>query len=111
MEIVAPCVVTLTWVLHDAQGEPIDALKEPLEFFFGGDDLLAKVEEALAGQEEGSRSRCIWSPSTRLATTMPTRSASRIARCFQPSSKKGCSSRACPRARARRACPKTPCSL
>lgn len=53
MEIVAPCVVTLTWVLHDAQGEPIDALKEPLEFFFGGDDLLAKVEEALAGQEEG----------------------------------------------------------
>ena len=53
MEIVAPCVVTLTWVLHDAQGEPIDELKEPLEFFFGGDDLLAKVEEALAGQEEG----------------------------------------------------------
>jgi len=53
MEIVAPCVVTLTWVLQDAQGEPIDELKEPLEFFFGGDDLLAKVEEALAGQEEG----------------------------------------------------------
>jgi FKBP-type peptidyl-prolyl cis-trans isomerase SlyD len=53
MEIVAPCVVTLTWVLHDAQGEPIDELQEPLEFYFGGDDLLAKVEEALAGQHEG----------------------------------------------------------
>jgi FKBP-type peptidyl-prolyl cis-trans isomerase SlyD len=53
MEIVAPCVVMLTWALHDAQGQPIDELNEPLEFFFGGDDLLAKVEEALAGQEEG----------------------------------------------------------
>jgi FKBP-type peptidyl-prolyl cis-trans isomerase SlyD len=53
MEIVAPCVVTLTWALHDAQGAPIDELKEPLEFFFDGDDLLAKVEEALAGQCEG----------------------------------------------------------
>lgn len=53
MEIVAPCVVTLTWVLHDAQDRPIDELQEPLEFYFGGDDLLAKVEEALAGQEEG----------------------------------------------------------
>ena len=53
MEIVAPCVVTLTWVLHDAQGQSIDELKEPLEFFFGGDDLLAKVEEALVGREEG----------------------------------------------------------
>jgi FKBP-type peptidyl-prolyl cis-trans isomerase SlyD len=53
MEIAAPCVVTLTWTLHDAQGQPIDELKEPLEFFFGGDDLLAKVEEALTGQEEG----------------------------------------------------------
>jgi FKBP-type peptidyl-prolyl cis-trans isomerase SlyD len=53
MQIVAPCVVTLTWVLHDAQGQPIDELKDPLEFFFGGDDLLAKVEEALAGQDEG----------------------------------------------------------
>jgi FKBP-type peptidyl-prolyl cis-trans isomerase SlyD len=53
MEIVAPCVVTLTWSLHDSQGQAIDELKDPLEFFFGGDDLLAKVEEALAGQEEG----------------------------------------------------------
>ena len=53
MEIAAPCVVSLTWRLADAQGAEIDELSEPLEFFFGGDDLLAKVEEALAGQEAG----------------------------------------------------------
>ena len=53
MEIAAPCVVSLTWRLADAQGAEIDELSEPVEFFFGGDDLLAKVEEALAGQEAG----------------------------------------------------------
>lgn len=53
MQIAAPCVVTLTWILQDAQGQPIDELSDPLEFFFGGDDLLASVEAALAGQEVG----------------------------------------------------------
>jgi FKBP-type peptidyl-prolyl cis-trans isomerase SlyD len=53
MEIAAPCVVSLTWRLADAQGAEIDELSEPVEFFFGGDDLLAKVEEALEGQEAG----------------------------------------------------------
>ena len=53
MEIVAPCVVSLTWRLADAQGAEIDELSEPVEFFYGGDDLLAKVEEALEGQETG----------------------------------------------------------
>lgn len=53
MLIQAPCVVSLTWELSDAQGQPIDELKEPVEFFFGGDDLLPKVEEVLAGQEAG----------------------------------------------------------
>jgi FKBP-type peptidyl-prolyl cis-trans isomerase SlyD len=53
MQIAAPSVVTLTWVLQDGQGQPIDELQEPIEFFFGGDDLLAKVEEALEGQESG----------------------------------------------------------
>jgi FKBP-type peptidyl-prolyl cis-trans isomerase SlyD len=53
MQISAPCVVTLTWRLADAQGVEIDELADPLEFFYGGDDLLAKVEEALAGQEVG----------------------------------------------------------
>ena len=53
MNISAPCVVSLTWKLSDAQNAPIDELAEPTEFFFGGDDLLPKVEEALDGQAAG----------------------------------------------------------
>ncbi len=53
MLISAPCVVTLTWRLEDTQGHLIDELSEPLEFFFGGEDLLEKVEEALADQTTG----------------------------------------------------------
>jgi len=53
MLIKAPCVVTLTWKLDDAQNRPIDELAQPVEFFVGGDDLLAKVEEALAGHATG----------------------------------------------------------
>jgi FKBP-type peptidyl-prolyl cis-trans isomerase SlyD len=53
MIISAPCVVSLTWQLNDAQNRPIDELAQPVEFFYGGDDLLAKVEEALAGHRAG----------------------------------------------------------
>jgi FKBP-type peptidyl-prolyl cis-trans isomerase SlyD len=53
MRIEAPCVVSLTWLLADAQGGEIDELSDPVEFFFGGNDLLTKVEEALDGQEAG----------------------------------------------------------
>jgi FKBP-type peptidyl-prolyl cis-trans isomerase SlyD len=53
MRIGAPCVVGLTWTLADAQGREIDQLTEAVEFFYGGDDLLPKVEEALAGHEAG----------------------------------------------------------
>ena len=53
MNITAPCVVSLTWQLSDAQNAPIDELAEPTEFFFGGGDLLPKVEEALDGQATG----------------------------------------------------------
>ena len=53
MKIAAPCVVSLSWTLSDAQGQVIDELVEPVEFFYGGDDLLPKVEEALAGHEAG----------------------------------------------------------
>ena len=53
MLITAPCVVTLTWRLEDTQGNLIDELAEPLEFFYGGEDLLEKVEEALAQQGTG----------------------------------------------------------
>jgi FKBP-type peptidyl-prolyl cis-trans isomerase SlyD len=53
MLIEKPCVVSLTWHLSDAQGLAIDELTDAVEFFFGGDDLLPKVEEALAGQAVG----------------------------------------------------------
>ena len=53
MLISSPCVVSLTWQLSDGQDRPIDALTEPVEFFYGGDDLLAKVEEALDGHTAG----------------------------------------------------------
>ena len=53
MLITDPCVVSLTWTLADGQGQSIDELTEPVEFFFGGDDLLPKLEEALAGHEAG----------------------------------------------------------
>ncbi len=54
MIIAKPCVVSLTWQLSDGQNRPIDALDQPVEFFYGGDDLLPKVEEALAGYEPGA---------------------------------------------------------
>lgn len=53
MDITSPCVVTLTWTLSDAQGQLMDQLDEPVEFFYGGEDLLPKVEEALQGQRAG----------------------------------------------------------
>ena len=53
MLISTPCVVSLTWKLQDTQGSLIDELQDPVEFFYGGDDLLQKVEEALLGQQAG----------------------------------------------------------
>jgi FKBP-type peptidyl-prolyl cis-trans isomerase SlyD len=53
MLIQIPCVVSLVWRLEDAQGVLIDELTDPVEFFVGGDDLLAKVEEELIDQEVG----------------------------------------------------------
>ena len=57
MNITAPCVVSLVWRLEDTQGNLIDDLKEPVEFFFGGDDLLVKVEEALVDQPIGFQAK------------------------------------------------------
>ena len=53
MMIHSPCVVSLTWRLEDAHGSLIDELTSPVEFFVGGSDLLAKVEEALLNQVPG----------------------------------------------------------
>ena len=53
MTISKPCVVSLSWTLRDAQNNPIDELQQPTEFFYGGHDLLERVEEALEGHEAG----------------------------------------------------------
>ncbi len=55
MTIEPPCVVSLTWKLTDAQNRAIDSLTDPVEFFVGGTDLLAKLEEALAGHVAGEQ--------------------------------------------------------
>ncbi|MFN7726797.1 MAG: peptidylprolyl isomerase [Rubrivivax sp.] len=57
MSISAPCVVSLTWKMTDAQNHEIDVLQEPVEFFYGGDDLLQPVEEALLGRKTGDEVR------------------------------------------------------
>jgi FKBP-type peptidyl-prolyl cis-trans isomerase SlyD len=44
------CIVALTWVMKDSLGEELDVLDEPTEFLLGGNDLLAKIEEALIGK-------------------------------------------------------------
>ncbi|TFY97131.1 FKBP-type peptidyl-prolyl cis-trans isomerase [Ramlibacter humi] len=55
MEVTPQCVVALTWTLKDTLGEELDVLDEPVEFLLGGNDLLAKIEEALQGHEPGDR--------------------------------------------------------
>jgi FKBP-type peptidyl-prolyl cis-trans isomerase SlyD len=53
MEITQQCVVALTWTLKDTLGEVLDELTEPVEFLVGGEDLLARIEQALQGHEAG----------------------------------------------------------
>jgi FKBP-type peptidyl-prolyl cis-trans isomerase SlyD len=55
MDITPQCVVALTWTLQDSLGETLDELTEPVEFLVGGDDLLARIEEALQGHGVGDR--------------------------------------------------------
>lgn len=54
MEITEQCVVALTWTLKDTLGEELDVLDEPVEFVVGGNDLLARIEEALHGHTTGA---------------------------------------------------------
>ena len=53
MQIQSPCVVALTWRLEDAQGQLIDELAQPVEFFYGGADLLEQVEATVLDQTIG----------------------------------------------------------
>lgn len=53
MKISHQCVVSLTWTLKDTLGEVLDQLDDPIEFLLGGNDLLAKIEEALQDHQAG----------------------------------------------------------
>ncbi len=55
MKINEHCVVALSWRLKDTLGEELDVLDEPVEFLMGGDDLLAKLQQALLGHETGDK--------------------------------------------------------
>ena len=55
MEVTPQCVVALTWTLKDTLGEALDVLDEPVEFLVGGNDLFARIEDALQGHEAGDR--------------------------------------------------------
>ena len=55
MKITEQCVAALTWTLKDTLGETLDQLDEPVEFLVGGEDLLAKLEQALLGKGVGDR--------------------------------------------------------
>lgn len=55
MKITPQCVVSLSWVLKDAQNEELDVLDEPVDFLVGGADLLASIEAALQGKSAGDR--------------------------------------------------------
>lgn len=52
-DITEQSVVALTWILKDMQGEVLDVLEEPAEFFMGGDDLLPSIAHALLHHHEG----------------------------------------------------------
>lgn len=71
MEIKSPCVVSLTWQLANAQNQPLDELAQPVEFFYGGDDLLAKVEQALAGHEAGDELQLHLEPADAFGDYLP----------------------------------------
>ncbi|MFZ2652603.1 MAG: peptidylprolyl isomerase [Burkholderiaceae bacterium] len=57
MLIQAPCVVSLVWRVEDTQGNVIDELTDAIEFFVGGVDLFAKIEEVLIDKEAGFSTR------------------------------------------------------
>ena len=55
--ITTSSVVALTWVLKDMQGDLLDTLDEPVEFFLGGDDLLQSISDALLRHGAGDALR------------------------------------------------------
>lgn len=53
--IQAPCVITLTWTLRDSLNTVISKQETPIAYFYGGNDLLPKIEEALRDHQKGDQ--------------------------------------------------------
>lgn len=107
MQITNPCVVSLTWTLADAQGNTLDELSDPVEFYYGGDDLLAKLEEALAGQAEGFECDLHLEPEHGFGDYDPALVCFEPRALFPPNWNRACSSTACPKVRRPPTCPPT----
>ena len=88
-----PCVVSLTWLLADAQGVEIDELSDPVEFFFGGDDRSPRSRRLWSVRRPATTRRFTSSPSTPSASTTRTWCSSKSARSFPKGSTSACSSK------------------
>lgn len=55
MLITPPCVITLTWTLRDSLNEIVAEQKTPATYFYGGGDLLPKIEEALLAHKKSDQ--------------------------------------------------------
>jgi FKBP-type peptidyl-prolyl cis-trans isomerase SlyD len=54
MKIVAGALVSLDVSMYDAQGNLLEASDAPLTYLHGHEDIFARIEEALDGQEAGA---------------------------------------------------------
>ena len=55
MKIKAPCIVRLVWHMQDSLQQDISEDKEPSDYFYGGEELFPKIEEALLDHQKGDQ--------------------------------------------------------
>jgi FKBP-type peptidyl-prolyl cis-trans isomerase SlyD len=56
------CLVSLDVSMYDAQGQLLEKTEAPLVYLHGAGDIFPRIEAALAGQEEGFRTRVVLEP-------------------------------------------------
>lgn len=62
MKIENGCLVSLQVSMFDAQGELLEQTDAPLVYLHGAQDIFARIEAALAGQEAGYRTSVVLEP-------------------------------------------------
>jgi FKBP-type peptidyl-prolyl cis-trans isomerase SlyD len=63
MKVIRNSVVTLKYEVFDERGQRLERGREPLVYLHGGyGGVFPKVEEALAGKDEGERARVVLAP-------------------------------------------------